>query len=81
MLLRNYYTGLTASAIGTNNIIEDVSENLSPRYSRTTNGNYALVFFSSNFIQTNQEFHFIYGIESSPYPFTIWFGKNTIPKK
>ena len=77
MLLRNYYTGLTASAIGTNNITEDVSQNLSPRYSRTTNGNYALAFFTSNFIQTNQEFKFIYGIVPTPYSFTIWFGKNT----
>lgn len=79
LLLRNYYSSLTFSAIGDSNITEEVTPELSPRYSRTTNGSYGLVDFPSTFINTRTPFVFYYGSSLSLSVRTIGFGNNDTP--
>ena len=80
MLLRNYYTGLTNAAIGNKNITEDVSQTLSPRYSRNIAGDYVLAGFTSNFISSEYNFYFSYGATMNRDGVkAIGFGNNTTP--
>lgn len=78
LLLRNYYSSLTASAIGNTNVTEDVSPNLSARYSRRPNGEYYLAFFPTDLLNTYTGCNFYYGnyIPSSNIRF-VGFGNNT----
>lgn len=78
LLLRNYYSALTFSSIGDNNVTEDVAQNLSPRYSRAITGAYQKSEFAPYFIKSNQTFRFVYGVTGGAGPL-IWFGKNTAP--
>ena len=77
MLLRNYYSSLTYSAIGNSNVIEDVSQELSPRYSRTINGKYALVPFPRDVINSLYACDFAYGPVNQSYYRFVGFGNNT----
>ena len=79
MLLRNYYSSLTYSAIGNNNVTEDVSHELSPRYSRNIAGTYVLEYFNGTFISSDNTFLFAYGTYNITSKSCIWFGKNTAP--
>ena len=79
MLLRNYYSSLTRTSIGYTNITEDVSHELSPRYSRNISGNYVLEFFQPSFISSENTFLFGYGARDVNGLSCIWFGKNTAP--
>lgn len=77
LLLRNYYSSLTYSAIGKTNVIEDVSQELSPRYSRDVNGNYVLSPFPQAVLNSAFPCEFAYGSYFiSAYRF-IGFGNNT----
>ena len=77
MLLRNYYSTLTASTIGNRNVTEDVAQELSPRYSRLVNGSYAIKDFRPEFFKFGS-FGFTYGnmIFDGDTP-VIGFGNNT----
>lgn len=77
MLLRNYYSTLTASTIGNTNVTEDVTQDLSPRYSRLVTGSYAIIDFRPEFFRSGA-FGFTYGnmIYSGSFP-AIGFGNNT----
>lgn len=77
MLLRNYYSSLTYSAIGKSNVIEDVSPELSPRYSRAINGNYILVPFPQAAINSQYVCDFAYGSVNQSYYRFVGFGNNT----
>ena len=77
MLLRNYYSSLTYSCIGDTNVTEDVSTDLSPRYSRIMDGNYRLVNFPSYINDIHTACEFIYGTYYGGYPRRVWFGENT----
>lgn len=77
LLLRNYYSSLTYSAIGKTNVIEDVSQELSPRYSRAINGNYALVPFPQGILNSLYPCDFAYGSYNQSYTRAIGFGNNT----
>ena len=80
MLLRNYYTSLTRSTVGTSNVNEDVSQELSPRYSRSITGAYNTPPFIPDFINTSYEPSFNYGAWYSVTPTNsrlIYFGDNT----
>ena len=79
LILRNYYSSLTRSSIGDDNITEDVSRELSPRYSRNIAGNYVLEFFQPTFISSSNTFSFGYGTYNINTLSCIWFGKNTAP--
>ena len=76
MLLRNYYSSLTYSAIGNTNITEEVTPELSPRYSRTNNGSYRLVSFPVNVTDTSRAFGFSYGNTITGDYRTIGLGNN-----
>lgn len=77
MLLRNYYSTLTASTIGNTNVTEDVTHELSPRYSRLATGSYAIKDFRPEFFKYGA-FVFTYGnmIYNGSAP-CIGFGNNT----
>ena len=80
MLLRNYYTSLTRSSVGTSNVTEDVSKELSPRYSRTITGAYKTLPFIPEFISTEVIPAFKYGAwhtSSQTNRRLIYFGNNT----
>jgi hypothetical protein len=77
LLLRNYYSSLTYSAIGKNNVIEDVSPELSPRYSRRINGDYVLAPFPQSILNTIYPCDFAYGSRTQSYYRFIGFGNNT----
>lgn len=79
LILRNYYSSLTASAIGENQVTEDVSQNLSPRYSRNIFGQYSPTGFSPSFTNSGYVYSFCYGTKIPTGSITIWFGKNTAP--
>ena len=61
LLLRNYYTSLTRSAVGASYVNEDVSQELSPRYSRSITGAYKTPLFIPDFISTDTIPAFKYG--------------------
>lgn len=80
MLLRNYYSSLTYSAIGDSNVTEDVAHELSPRYSRLPSGSYALVAFPNALLNASYPATFFYG--ASPNisgARCIGFGSNETP--
>lgn len=80
MLLRNYYTSLTRSAVGTSHVTEDVTQEISPRYSRSIRGEYKTPIFIPNFISTDETPSFKYGAWytfSSTNTRLIYFGDNT----
>ena len=80
MLLRNYYTSLTRTAVGIYNVTEDVSQALSPRYSRAITGAYKTPLFIPEFISTEYEPSFKYGAWytlSQTNTRLIYFGDNT----
>ena len=77
LLLRNYYSSLTYSAIGKDNVIEDVSQELSPRYSRTISGSYKLVPFPLGVLNSQYPCDFAYGPYTQSYTRAIGFGNNT----
>ena len=79
MLLRNYYSSLTGSAIGDTKVTEDVSQNLSPRYSRNIYGQYTIGSFTPSFINSGVGYSICYGAKIPSGAFSIWFGKNTAP--
>ena len=79
LLLRNYYSSLTSASIGSYHVTEDISPELSPRYSRTIKGTYVQAKFAPNFISTNEDFGFAYGPTLTGANNIIWFGKNTSP--
>lgn len=80
MLLRNYYTGLTNSAIGNYNVTEDVSPEISPRFSRNITGNYERADFLPKVFNLDNTSSICYGATSSSiYGRQIWFGNNTSP--
>lgn len=78
MLLRNYYSGLTYSAIGNTNITEDVTPELSPRYSRKYNGDYELVYYASEIFSSGTSYAFSFGNNINKQgSCAIGFGDNT----
>lgn len=90
MLLRNYYSTLTYSSVGSSNVTEDVAQNLSPRYSRNIDGDYILNPVGNTYVgvimpsNANQMPTFDFGAHnytgttsSSGYGRRIWFGSNT----
>ena len=78
MLLRNYYSSLTYSAIGNTNITEDVTPELSPRFSRTYNGNYVLMDFIPSIFSSNTTCAFSFGANMNKNAqCCIGFGDNT----
>ena len=75
MLLRNYYAGMTYNSVGNSNVTEDVSPELSPRYSRLFNGNYDLMPFYSNAFNPSYEAPIAYGKYTGyQEPRVIWLG-------
>lgn len=86
MLLKNYYTCLTGAAIGTYNVTEDVSSDLSPRYSRLRSGAYQIITgnllysaISSNAVTSRKFFYGAYNsfTNSDRACSVIGFGNNT----
>ena len=78
MLLRNYYSSLTYSAIGNTKVTEDVAIELSPWYSRRFNGNYSLADFISSIFSSNASCAFSFGAGMyNEAPCCIGFGDNT----
>ena len=80
MLLRNYYTSLTRSAVGASYVNEDVTQELSPRYSRTITGAYKTSLFVPDFISTDTIPAFKYGAwytSNQTNTRLIYFGNNT----
>lgn len=82
LLLKNYYTSLTLSAVGNANVTEDVSQEVSPRYSRLANGNYSLAnfkpyVFSANYLPEFIYYGTVYSTASGQR--AIWFGNGTAP--
>lgn len=80
MLLRNYYSSLTYSAIGNTNVTEDVARELSPRYSRLPTGTYALVAFPNALLNASYPATFFYGVSTNiSGARCIGFGSNETP--
>lgn len=79
MLLRNYYSSLTTSALGTGSYIsEDVSQDLSPRYSRNYRGDYVLAQFPAWLLDLSVNPTFLFGQSSYPRALRVVnFGNNT----
>ena len=77
MLLRNYYSSLTFSAIGNTNITEDVATDLSPRYSRSLSGDYSLADFPAYINDLSSPIDFYYGTSQISKVRCIWFGSGT----
>ena len=67
---------MTYSAIGNTNVTEDVSYELSPRYSRLPNGSYALVAFPDALLNANYAPVFYYGAGVTSGARCIGFGSN-----
>lgn len=81
MLLRNYYSLMTYAAIAGTNEAEGVTEDLSPTYSRRTDGTYFRYSLPS-FIpfKENSSTKFFYGrsvYQQGSFLRIIWFGNNT----
>lgn len=82
LLLKNYYTSLTFSAIGNSNVTEDVSQEVSPRYSRLLDGSYALADFKPYVFSPSYGMSYIsYGKQysSTSGQRALWFGSGTNP--
>ena len=80
MLLRNYYSSLTYSAIGNTDVTEDVSHDLSPRYSRLPHGSYSLVAFPNALLNAEYQAFFYYGgVNVTSGVRCVGFGSNETP--
>ena len=78
MLLRNYYSSLTYSAVGNNKVTEDVAVELSPRYSRQYDGNYKLAYYASEIFSSDTSYAFGFGNNiNTQGSCSIGFGDNT----
>lgn len=78
LLLRNYYSSLTYECVGDSNVTEDVTPELSPRYSRKYDGDYALTGYRGNIFSSSTIYSFGFGnLMNTQGVCCIGFGDNT----